>query len=896
VLLDHTLLQQHVKQQCEHVVNEIITTSHIPTHAPIPPSVSVCSSPLSSRSVSLFPLPIIVYQRSNRSARCRQRFHVKHCVYDIVNCCVNALNYLYFSASKVISYSSFISCSYFSSCSLNQPNNYRVPFPGSHAQARMVHHLFSSACVYYLSSIRTSTQHTSSTVGVISDRDKLCQRIYQQLTSLLLQSTSVSSTTSSTTSTTTTTIPSSIKHDHQLFNYSLMQSLTSIPHTTTSVQDYLQSSVFNYTTATNTNIMPLQAHRVSLPDTSLHIISMTSVLPQHIAQQYDTNSQHQLLRSPMEYDVLNAAYPLRRPSTGGSRSEYLLLMQRLYAIGMISFTTQPKAINGIFTVYKDDCTDRLIIDAQPANRHFIDCPAVSLPDPSHLTQLYIPHGQTMYTGKSDLANYYHQIGLPQWMQQYFCLPALTLDELSTIDTNITTHSSSNVRVYPMCLTLPMGFSHSVYIAQSIHEHILYSQQVIHPCDNIMVNPSFQQHSDIDFQQHVKHGIYIDDLFHFSCSLSASQQYHHAVLQAYSKVGFIVKQSKVIAPTCQPVKVLGMMIDGQQHTIYPPTSVQLSLLVTTYELLTQCNHHQYNNSVSITGHQLSRLMGNWTWCLLLRRPTLSILQHTYRFIGIAQHKLFQLWKCVKHELVMLISVLPLLSCNLSAHTFRHIMATDASSTGVGVVSTPFKHNYFTTLQQYVQFYCSSRNNASTLVDMNTLMKYYATHQHNDQSGYYIIDTPPAAAAAKPSTISPTSTSPSSTSTAIPLSATDVYVDSVANISAFHQSIESTTWKTIVSKSWQHAEHINQLELRAILLMLHWVCTHPSAIHSRVYCLMDSIVAFYICWKGRTSKSNCLFIYRKIAALLLSSDIVLLSGWIPSATNPADHPSRMIQDKG
>ena len=39
---------------------------------------------------------------------------------------------------------------------------------------------------------------------------------------------------------------------------------------------------------------------------------------------------------------------------------------------MIAFTAEPLAVNGLFAVEKDSDTDRLIIDAQPANRLFID--------------------------------------------------------------------------------------------------------------------------------------------------------------------------------------------------------------------------------------------------------------------------------------------------------------------------------------------------------------------------------------------------------------------------------------------------------------------------------------------------------------------------------------------
>jgi hypothetical protein len=41
---------------------------------------------------------------------------------------------------------------------------------------------------------------------------------------------------------------------------------------------------------------------------------------------------------------------------------------------------------------------------------FVDSPHVSLPGPSHLVQMCIPDGAVMFSGKADLADYYHHMG------------------------------------------------------------------------------------------------------------------------------------------------------------------------------------------------------------------------------------------------------------------------------------------------------------------------------------------------------------------------------------------------------------------------------------------------------------------------------------------------------
>jgi hypothetical protein len=111
------------------------------------------------------------------------------------------------------------------------------------------------------------------------------------------------------------------------------------------------------------------------------------------------------------------------------------------------------------------------------------------------------------------------------------------------------------------------------------------------------------------------------------------------------------------------------------------------------------------------------------------------------------------------------------------------------------------------------------------------------------------------------------------------------------SAFYSAVAAARWSTIVSSAWHAAEHINALELRAVLLSLHWLLSYPSAHSSRVYLLVDSTVALFALWKGRSSSPRLLVILRKISALLLASGTSLLPGWLPSAVNPADEPSRL-----
>lgn len=583
-----------------------------------------------------------------------------------------------------------------------------------------------------------------------------------------------------------------------------------------------------------TAVVPLLARRIALPS-SLNIVPLVNVLPAEMSARYahpaPPSHADSLLRPEVDVIALNLTSPLKPARVAGSRSEYVHLIQRMLQQGMISFTAQPKAVNGVFAVGKDAESDRLIIDAQPANRLFIDAPHVALPDPSHLVQLRVPKGRRMFVGKSDLSNYYHHLGLPRWMQPYFALPPLHADELAAL-------GLSSGASFPMCVTLPMGFSHAVLLAECSHEHVLYSSGALLRADNLLC-----LHSPEVTSTRVVHGIVIDDFFIFSLNRSLACRLFRRVLAAYRAAGFVVKPSKVIEPTDQPVKVIGFMFEHtEQHhtTVALAADACLDLARVTLASLKQGQ---------LTGLGLAHLIGRWTWCMLLRRPSLSVLQHSYRFIEVADRRRFTLWPSVRRELWMLLGLLPLLFARLDVPTFKHVVATDASELGAGVVCSAVTPE----MDRLIWQLCSSRAHAT----MQTLIN--AAENRGE-----VIDA----------------------------SAPPVLQHAAQQYSGFYADVRAARWSTILSSAWRSAEHINALELRAVLLSLHWLLSYPSAHSSRVYLLVDSTVALFALWKGRSSSARLLVILRKISALLLASGTSLLTGWLPSAVNPADQPSRLI----
>jgi hypothetical protein len=122
---------------------------------------------------------------------------------------------------------------------------------------------------------------------------------------------------------------------------------------------------------------------------------------------------------------------------------------------------------------------------------------------------------------------------------------------------------------------------------------------------------------------VLHGIIIDDYFQFSLNRSLAQHQFDRVIAAYRAAGFVVKDSKVVHPTSEPIKVIGFEPCGMTSVISLSIESRLSLMQSTLSAL---------RSGQLTVAGLAHLIGRWTWCMLVRRASLSVLQHVYRFIG------------------------------------------------------------------------------------------------------------------------------------------------------------------------------------------------------------------------------------------------------------------------
>jgi hypothetical protein len=236
--------------------------------------------------------------------------------------------------------------------------------------------------------------------------------------------------------------------------------------------DSVSSSI--YTTIDRNDLVHIVADRVSLPDRS-GAVDMFDILPRDMVDFY--SDPNKFLKKPHEASSSDIKIPKLK---GVSSTEYLRLLKRLRGLDMIEFSSAtPLCVNSIFGVKKDADRIRLIIDARSANEMFVEPAKVELPTVELLAEMTIDEDEPLFVGKTDISDFYHRIRLPPHLRPYFALPPVRAGDVGL------SHLPPDTWVYPLCKTLPMGFSHSVLIAQRGHLHILDSHSSLQASDRIV---------------------------------------------------------------------------------------------------------------------------------------------------------------------------------------------------------------------------------------------------------------------------------------------------------------------------------------------------------------------------------------------------------------------------
>lgn len=533
-----------------------------------------------------------------------------------------------------------------------------------------------------------------------------------------------------------------------------------------------------------------------------------------------------------------------------SDAEYARLSVRLAETGMTEYSeVEPPVTNGLFAVPKRDpgVTDpaaqrqRLICNMVPSNEYFIPPAGCYMPHVGVLAELTV--GAPSYSSKTDLETYYYRFEVPEEWREWFALPPVWSDEVD--------QPGRRRRLYPRFRVLVMGWSHSVVLAQVAHLYTLYGSGVLDP----KLSVSYPMHllgvrtvreGDGEWMELVDDGdsdwrllpedpprpaqlVMIDDLgtTHARSVEEANELLERACAGCYGPAGLVVNDKKVErAEAGHPVEILGIEF-GQDGSLRPSAARMATLVRDTQVLLDQGRANY---------HQLASLLGRWVWVHLLRRNLLGIWFHSYRMLHqvltLRKGGRFRLWQSVREELWAAICLAPLVEAQRNQPLDTTVVASDASSTGSGVV--------------YAKLAPEDVKSLSNCREMK---------------GWKTLCVGPGVASVE--------------RTGEPE----------------HRAMAGARWRVAVRhRWWDTSAHINEKEIRAAVQGIEWGLRSRARWGRRHVRLVDNSAVVGALVKGRSSSYRLNTWCRRAAALTCASQTRYHWVYVRSERNPADAPSR------
>ena len=412
--------------------------------------------------------------------------------------------------------------------------------------------------------------------------------------------------------------------------------------------DATSDGLFDYTDDIRSHRVWLEPEMVSLPKSgAAGTTQFLDLLSADLREIYENENSKLVLEKPFPS-------PVPRFFLGVSTNKYHALILKLVDIGVVLLQNhRPRVINGVFAVPKDENKQRLIIDARPANAFLIEPEKTKLPNPGDLGALYLDKSKELYFCKSDMDNFYHRLAMPPWLHQFFGLPPVMF---------------KRKQYWPVVRVLPMGWSHSVFVGQSIHERIV-SLAGMKGEDSFQENQSRVLHN-------FRHGEYIYDFFAFCVDKECLTNVLEQVVDSCEKANLPSKVTKIVRPgESDVINILGITF-SHSGLVQPNAEKLAKLINVTREI---ASFRVWNVKL------IEKLIGSWTWIILLRRPIFSILFSIYSFVNTnGSNRVKVPSQTMRRELRTLCDISPLILANIKRPFGGICVASDASETGAGVV--------------------------------------------------------------------------------------------------------------------------------------------------------------------------------------------------------------------
>ncbi|MEM7281757.1 MAG: hypothetical protein AAF438_09040 [Pseudomonadota bacterium] len=218
--------------------------------------------------------------------------------------------------------------------------------------------------------------------------------------------------------------------------------------------------------------------------------------------------------------------------------------------------------------------------------------------------------------------------------------------------------------------VPMGWSHSVVIAQEIGHDTLFQEAGLNPRDLVKAGMSRQVGA-------CRFGVYVDDFFIFGTSRKKVLKTYDRIYSALERRNLPPKPKKCQRPVQDTVTVLGIEI-SPSGSIEPAREKLQEIIAAT---------RSFVQAPVWNVARLQYLLGCWNWFMLLARPAMAVLRVCYELAASTRLGVFAT-RQAKHELRMLIALSPLFHATMKRPNSDVMLCSDASMDGGASLYAPF----------------------------------------------------------------------------------------------------------------------------------------------------------------------------------------------------------------
>ena len=437
---------------------------------------------------------------------------------------------------------------------------------------------------------------------------------------------------------------------------------------------------------------------------------------------------------------------------------------------------------------------------------------------------------------------FHHILLPESWWTFFPLTSVRFAELlpalrEKLVSVLGTFRNESDIVTPFQITLPMGFTWAVYIAQRFANGVLRQCIRIFRMSRACPDKTFRviSASDCTSPTQIRSGDLL--LMHYIADVNAvALSWPRAALvylmqiftSMFAAYGFPFKTSQSSRPGCvetAQISFVGFNWSFAKNLITPSPGKLKKVVQEVLSIV-------HNETATVAN--MSRVIGKLKWYALPVRSLLSVLRHSFAWmqkLSPESSSPIHLSPASRRELAMAASLLPL-GCLSTRRTFHDtVLAFDACMNSGAVVYAPAYPSALLALAQ--------------LAGRPTSPHQALTETDQDNNERYI--------------------------------------------SLLTRFVQATEWRTAITCRWKQQEHINGLEAASAVLSVEWLAsTRVSNAH--VLILTDSAVVCGALTKGRSSSSHLLARCRRLGAFTIAHNIYPHFIYVPTSINPADHPSR------